>query len=73
MGREKGGQAFGQRGGYSPGCSKRPQRAKSRGVPGYVEGLSDARTKGSERCILAHQGREGEKSDFFSILPAEER
>ena len=31
---------------------------------------SEARTKLGERCILAHQGWEGEKSDFFSILLA---
>ena len=37
------------------GRSARPQRAKGRGVPlGYVEGLSDARTK---------------LAAFFSILP----
>ncbi len=35
---------------------------------GYVEGLNDARTVPSERCASAHQGRVGEKSDFFSIL-----
>ena len=33
-----------------------------------VEPLSDARTKFGERRVLARRGREGEKSDFFSIL-----
>jgi len=34
----------------------------------YVEPLSEARTKPGERCVLAHLGWAGEKSDFFSIL-----
>jgi hypothetical protein len=33
-----------------------------------VEGLNDARTPPGERCVLAHRGWAGEKSDFFSIL-----
>jgi hypothetical protein len=33
-----------------------------------VEPLSEVRTPLGERCVLAHQGWEGEKSDFFSIL-----
>ena len=35
---------------------------------GYVEPLSDARTKPGERRVSARRGRAGEKSDFFSIL-----
>ena len=35
-----------------------------------VEPLSEARTKPGERCVLAHQGWAGEKSDFFNILLA---
>jgi hypothetical protein len=34
----------------------------------YVEPLSETRTKPGERCVLAHLGWAGEKSDFFSIL-----
>jgi hypothetical protein len=36
--------------------------------PLRVEPLSEARTPNGERRISAHQGRAGEKSDFFSIL-----
>ena len=39
---------------------------------GYVEPLSDARTLLGERCVLAHRGWTGEKSDFFSILLKED-
>jgi len=35
---------------------------------GYVEDLSDARTKFGERCASAHLGRVGEKGGVFSIL-----
>src|SRR5436190_20053353 len=45
----------------------RPPRGSIR----YVEPLSEARTKPGERCVLAHLGWAGEKSDLFSILPGE--
>jgi hypothetical protein len=36
----------------------------------YVEPLSEARMKPVERRVSARRGREGEKTDLFSILIA---
>ena len=45
-----------------------PASEEVKRTPRYVEPLSDARTPLGEKCVLAHRGRAGEKSDFFSIL-----
>ena len=58
---------------HQAGCSKRlsskaAASEEARRTLRYVEPLSETRTKLGERCVLAHQGWVGEKSDFFSIL-----
>jgi hypothetical protein len=35
---------------------------------GTSGGLNKARTMLGERCVSARRGREGEKTDFFSVL-----
>ena len=49
------------------GERKSPSSASGNLIP-YVELLSDARTPHGKRRVSAHQGWEGEKSHFFSIL-----
>jgi hypothetical protein len=57
------------------GCSKRlsskaEASEEANHTLRYVEPLSDARTQHGKRLVSARQDWAGEKSDFFSILPA---
>jgi hypothetical protein len=53
---------------FSPAHPKLPRQLVLR--VGYVEDAFEARTTHGKRRVSARRGRAGEKSDFFSILPA---
>ena len=53
---------------FSPTHPKLPRQLVLR--VGYVEDAFEARTTHGESRVSARRGRAGEKSDFFSILPA---